>query len=136
LVEKRVLIHYIYNGIWRETMELLHVTWQIFSLAQIGYKQDSNRRWLTMRDLVVWDWYPNYLSAKVIYVVTDMRKNGYTIFYVNRNFQYLHSNIPVRIWIRIDPPHSLVCRNRRLNGEVLRMRPEKQRSHVTAGVAR
>jgi hypothetical protein len=28
-----------------------------------------------------------------------------------------------------------VCRNRRLNGSVLRMRPEKPRPRVTAGVA-
>jgi hypothetical protein len=30
---------------------------------------------------------------------------------------------PVRIRVRIDPPHPLVCRKRRLNGAVLRMRP-------------
>jgi hypothetical protein len=41
-----------------------------------------------------------------------------------------------RIRVRIDPPHPLVCRKRRLNGAVLRMRPEKPRSRVTAGVAR
>jgi hypothetical protein len=33
---------------------------------------------------------------------------------------------PMRIQVRIDPPHPLVCRKRRLNGEVLWMRPEKQ----------
>jgi hypothetical protein len=38
--------------------------------------------------------------------------------------------------VRIDPPHPLVCRKRRLNGAVLRMRPKKPRSRVTAGVAR
>jgi hypothetical protein len=43
---------------------------------------------------------------------------------------------PVRIRVRIDPPHPLVCRKRRLNGAVLRMGPEKPRSRVTAGVAR
>jgi hypothetical protein len=48
---------------------------------------------------------------------------------------YLHM-YPVRIRVKIDPPHPLVCRKRRLNGVVLRMRPEKPRSHVTAGVAR
>jgi hypothetical protein len=42
----------------------------------------------------------------------------------------------VRIRVRIDPPHSLMCRKRRLNGAVFRMRPEKARSRVTAGVAR
>jgi hypothetical protein len=40
----------------------------------------------------------------------------------------------VRIRVRIaDPPHPLVCRKRRLNGAVLRMRPEKPRHRVTAG---
>jgi hypothetical protein len=39
---------------------------------------------------------------------------------------------PVRVQVRIDPPHPLVCRKRRLNGTVLRMRPEKPRSRVTA----
>jgi hypothetical protein len=43
--------------------------------------------------------------------------------------------IPVRIHVRIDPPHPLVCCKRRLNGAVLRMRPEKLRSRVAAGVA-
>jgi hypothetical protein len=44
--------------------------------------------------------------------------------------------VPMRIRVRIDPPHPLVCRKRRLNWAVLRMRPEKPRSRVTAGVAR
>jgi hypothetical protein len=44
--------------------------------------------------------------------------------------------LPVKIRVRIDPPHFLVCRKRRLNGAVLRTRPEKPRSRVTAGVAR
>jgi hypothetical protein len=43
---------------------------------------------------------------------------------------------PVRIRVRIDPPQPLVCRKRWLNGAVLRMRPGKPRSRVTAGVAR
>jgi hypothetical protein len=43
---------------------------------------------------------------------------------------------PVRIRVRIDPPHPLVCRKKRMNGAVLRMRPEKPRSRVTACVAR
>jgi hypothetical protein len=42
----------------------------------------------------------------------------------------------VRIRVRIDPPHPLVRRKRRLIGAVLRMRPEKSRPRVTAGVAR
>ena len=36
----------------------------------------------------------------------------------------------------IDIPYPLVCRKRRLNGVVLRMRQEKLRSLVTVGVAR
>jgi hypothetical protein len=44
--------------------------------------------------------------------------------------------LPVRIRVRIGPPHPLVCCKRRLNGAVLRMRPEKPRPRVTAGVAR
>jgi hypothetical protein len=42
----------------------------------------------------------------------------------------------VYVKVRIGPPHPLVCRKRRLNGAVLRMRPEKPRPRVTAGVAR
>jgi hypothetical protein len=38
------------------------------------------------------------------------------------------------IRVRIYPPHPHACRKRRLNGAVLRMRPEKLRSHVTVGV--
>jgi hypothetical protein len=37
------------------------------------------------------------------------------------------------IQVRIDPPHPLMCRKRRLNGAVLRMKPEKSRSCVTVG---
>jgi hypothetical protein len=43
---------------------------------------------------------------------------------------------PVRIQVRIQSPYPLACRKRRLNGAILRMRPEKTRSRVTAGVAR
>jgi hypothetical protein len=43
---------------------------------------------------------------------------------------------PVRIRVRIDPPHPRMCRNRRLNEAVLRLRPGKPRLCVTAGVAR
>jgi hypothetical protein len=48
----------------------------------------------------------------------------------------VNSNSPVRIRVRIDSPQPLVCRKRRLSRAVLRMRPEKPRSRVTAGVAR
>jgi hypothetical protein len=47
----------------------------------------------------------------------------------------LHDYRPVKIRIRIDPPHPIVCCKRRLNEVVLRMRPENPRPHVTAGVA-
>jgi hypothetical protein len=40
---------------------------------------------------------------------------------------------PVRIRVRIDPPHPLVCPKRQLNGAVLRMKPEKRR-HVSQQV--
>jgi hypothetical protein len=43
---------------------------------------------------------------------------------------------PVRIRVWKGPPHPLVCRKRRLNGAVLRMRPEKPRPRVAAGMAR
>jgi hypothetical protein len=35
-----------------------------------------------------------------------------------------------------DPPHPLVCRKRRMNETVLRVRLGKPRSRVTVGVAR
>jgi hypothetical protein len=37
----------------------------------------------------------------------------------------------VRIWVRIGPPHPHASRRRRLNGAVLRMRPEKNRGPVS-----
>jgi hypothetical protein len=40
----------------------------------------------------------------------------------------------LRIRVRICPPHPHVRRKRRLNGAVPRMRPEKPRSCVSAGV--
>jgi hypothetical protein len=43
----------------------------------------------------------------------------------------MSSRDPVRIQVRIDPPHPLVCRKRRLNGVVFRMRPEKMSRCVT-----
>jgi hypothetical protein len=48
----------------------------------------------------------------------------------------VHWLFPVRIQVRIGPLHPYACRKRRLIGAVLRMRPEKPRSRVTAGVAR
>jgi hypothetical protein len=49
--------------------------------------------------------------------------------------QVEHRNL-VRIRVRIDPPHPLVCRKRRLKGVVLQIRQEKPRPRVTVGVAR
>jgi hypothetical protein len=43
--------------------------------------------------------------------------------------------LPVRVQDRINPPHPFVCYKTRLNGAVLRMRPEKPTPRVTAGVA-
>jgi hypothetical protein len=57
------------------------------------------------------------------YRISEMKINKYLFF-------------NIMIWVRIDPPHPLVCHKRRLNGAVLRVRPEKPRSRVTAGVAR
>jgi hypothetical protein len=42
----------------------------------------------------------------------------------------------MRIRVEIGPPHPLVCCKSRQNGAVLRMRPEKLRPRITAGVAR
>jgi uncharacterized phage-associated protein len=46
------------------------------------------------------------------------------------------SSGPVRIRVKIGPPHSHACRKRQLIGVVLRMKPEKLRPRVTVGVAR
>jgi hypothetical protein len=35
-----------------------------------------------------------------------------------------YGTLTLRIRVRIDPPHPLVCHKRRLNGAVLRLRPE------------
>jgi hypothetical protein len=40
----------------------------------------------------------------------------------------------VTIRASLDPPHPLVCQKRRRNVAVLRMRPEKPRSRITAGI--
>jgi hypothetical protein len=48
----------------------------------------------------------------------------------------LLTDSPVSIRVSRDPPHSLVCRTKWLNWAVLRIRPKKPRSRVTAGVAR
>jgi hypothetical protein len=55
---------------------------------------------------------------------------------LNYNLSYTDPCCPVRIRVRIDPPHPLVCRKWRLNGAVLRMIPEKRRPRATAGVTR
>jgi hypothetical protein len=72
-------------------------------------------------------------------LLTDIKTDNVHILHIYgsmcAHLFYLYSD-PVRIRVRIDPPQPLVCRKRRLNGAVLRMRPEKPRSRVTAGVAR
>jgi hypothetical protein len=50
--------------------------------------------------------------------------SNYKIFTV-RNISETFSH-PVRIQVRIHPPHPHECGKRRLNGVVLRMRPEKR----------
>jgi hypothetical protein len=57
-----------------------------------------------------------------IFIVPHLLWHGTSVFPV--------SSVPVRIRVRIDPPHPLVCRKRRLNGAVLRMRPEKPRKPI------
>jgi hypothetical protein len=60
-------------------------------------------------------------------IFKNLLKISYSNFFLSR---------PVRIRVRIDPPHPHVCRKRRLIGAVIRMRPEKPRSRVTVSVAR
>jgi hypothetical protein len=55
--------------------------------------------------------------------------NFFTRFYTNLIFCTIFVWRPVRIQVRIDPPHPLVCRKRRLNGAVLRVKLEKLRCH-------
>jgi hypothetical protein len=56
------------------------------------------------------------------------------IYIYNHNEYRLPARIQVRV--HVGPPHPLVCRKRRLNGTVLRMRAKKPRPHVTAVVGR
>ena len=56
-------------------------------------------------------------------------------FYLGHQYTDINYLISVRTRARIGPPPPFVCRKRRLNGAVLRMRPEKPRPRVTAGVA-
>jgi hypothetical protein len=60
--------------------------------------------------------------------------NYNTVHYI---FKKLTFNIccPVSIRVKIDPPCPHACCKRRLNGVVLRMKPEKPRSRITAGEA-
>jgi hypothetical protein len=51
-------------------------------------------------------------------------------------YQIRISTNQVRIRVRIGPPYPQACRKRRLNGAVLRMRPENPRSRVTTSAAR
>jgi hypothetical protein len=62
----------------------------------------------------------------------------YILLYILYIYIYIYTSCftscqlnPVRIRVRIDPPHPLMCRKRRLNGAVLRMRPEKPRPRGT-----
>jgi hypothetical protein len=62
-------------------------------------------------------------------------KNERRIFEKLQIFKF-YTRSPFVIWVKIGPPHPHVCRKRRLIGAVFRMRPEKPRSRVTAGVTR
>jgi hypothetical protein len=74
------------------------------------------------------------LNTRVLCLVAEEILQD-TLDLVDLYYELLDTH-PVRIRVRIDPPHPLVCRKRRLNGAVLRMRPEKPRSRVTEGGAR
>jgi hypothetical protein len=98
------------------------------------------------KPLCTWKWW-HCQRAKRLYI------DGYTQLILNKlfldklckywrydvpylNVEYFLTIPPVRIRVRIGPPHPLLCRKRRLNGVVLRMRPKKPRPIVTADVAR
>jgi hypothetical protein len=46
--------------------------------------------------------------------------------HLSGTMQTIYASGPVKMWVTIDPPYHLVCRKRRLNGAVLRMRPENR----------
>jgi hypothetical protein len=81
------------------------------------------------------NWLPSFADLKGAWTQFAL-KNVHAIYnFYSSSLWYFIMIPPVRIRVRIDSPHPLVCRKRRLNGAVLRMRPEKPRSRVTAGVA-
>jgi hypothetical protein len=92
--------------------------WSVATTGMITFKWSSNRRWLCNCAH-----YQSCDRPPPIHQITIS------------NCWWGLNKQPVRIRARIDPPHPLVCRKRRLNGAVLRMRPEKPRSRVTARVA-
>jgi hypothetical protein len=84
------------------------------------------------------EFHKQLFSSLLSFLIDDRRKQE-TIDMILLLIIFLKPTLkPVRIRIRIDSPHPLVCRyrTRRLNGAVLRMRPEKPRPRVTAGVVR
>jgi hypothetical protein len=88
--------------------------------------------------LIFWAIYPAAVTIR-----PQWRKPRFSFnFFLNcgqirqEDFISYFTKNPVRIRVRINPPHPLVCRKRRLNGLVLWMRPGKPTSRVTAGVAR
>jgi hypothetical protein len=75
----------------------------------------------------------------------EIRVNGYKLdihsevtrlHTIMKMLNFYRLNKPVRIRVKINPTHPLVCRKRRKNGAVLRMRPNKPRPRVAAGVTR
>jgi hypothetical protein len=102
--------------------------WVILYIYLISTK---GARWLwpVSRACLNSSWTPDpmYISSHLSGVCVALHSILYLLFGLWLRF--------MRIRDRIDPPHPLVCRKRRLNGAVFRMRPEKPRSRVTAGVA-
>jgi hypothetical protein len=115
---------------WQKTLifDILHHN-QSYSIALIHFTSVSVKYWdaISLFNLIT-IFSTNHMSLlKVMHLVT-------TLTCLEKDLSS-YIEYPVRIRVRIDPPHPHVCRKRRLNGAVLRMRPEKPRSRVTAGVA-
>jgi hypothetical protein len=62
----------------------------------------------------------NLIPRNILYFSESVTKKHYVMMFYG----------PVRIRARIGPPRPHACRKTRLNGAVLRMRPDKPRSRV------
>jgi hypothetical protein len=76
------------------------------------------------------------LMFVVDHVIFLDERDGTDIVLAGSWITYIEVAEPVMIRFRIDPPHPLVCRKRRLNWAVLRVKSEKLRLSVAVGVAR